>query len=511
MAGSTGVENAYDGRIAPWPNVRDTGPAARDETVVVALWLRGEADDRIAPERADAIGALTLPQRAYDDRAELLRATDTAPVDVAAVTAYVCGRGLRVAVREWRCLYVEGTIAAFESLFSTNIRAFGNGVGRTFARRASPIRLPIELAACVVAVVGLDAWPEVQAMHRSAYRRAPNERRSAVPPPPIASLSAEETVTRYNFPRDRSGRGERIGILRFGGTIAEDDLVATMRANGVGAPHLVRRDVEAMPHDRPDARMLGTELAIDVSVAGIYAPDATLVLYGTSHGERGFLRAIAAAIFDEVHRPATLSISYGWPERRWTADALRVMERLFTVAALVGISVFVASGDRGAAIDENGPNVFAPASSRFVHACGGTVVANDVETPWPESGGGFSAYVARPSWQRHACSERRGTPDLSAQCDPGYTIVHRGERTAARETSAVAPLMAAVVARLNEGFGKPCGFFAPLLYAGYDTTSSVRRIEANPGDRYRSPDGWSSTIGLGVPDGAALASLLAGE
>jgi kumamolisin len=72
-------------------------------------------------------------------------------------------------------------------------------------------------------------------------------------------------------------------------------------------------------------------------------------------------------------------------------------------------------------------------------------------------------------------------------------------------TSAVAPLWAALVARINGIKGKPAGLLNPLLYAN---TSALRDItQGNNGDFEASP-GWDACTGLGSPNGKALLGVL---
>ena len=57
----------------------------------------------------------------------------------------------------------------------------------------------------------------------------------------------------------------------------------------------------------------------------------------------------------------------------------------------------------------------------------------------------------------------RGVPDVSGDADPntGYNILVDGESAVFGGTSAVAPLWAALVARINQQTGKPIGFLNP--------------------------------------------------
>jgi kumamolisin len=78
-------------------------------------------------------------------------------------------------------------------------------------------------------------------------------------------------------------------------------------------------------------------------------------------------------------------------------------------------------------------------------------------------------------------------------------------------TSAVAPLMAALVAKLNQAKGKNVGYLNPFLYAHpgafTDVTSGTNALNGGP-NGYAAKAGWDAATGLGTPDGDALLALL---
>ncbi|MBV8118267.1 MAG: S53 family peptidase, partial [Candidatus Eremiobacteraeota bacterium] len=212
--------------------------------------------------------------------------------------------------------------------------------------------------------------------------------------------------------------------------------------------------------------------------------------------------------------PSVLSISYGWPEHVWTPVALRILDELFTAAALLGVSVFCSSGDNGAELDGEGkPHVVAPASSPLAVACGATAInADGTESAWSQTGGGFSAQFDVPPWQRAAQVSAarfggdggRGVPDVAAQQSPGYYVVMEGTELAMGGTSAVAPVWAALAARINQRLGKPIGFFAPLLYR-VSPSPLFGAITGGGNGRFQAGPGWNPCTGLGVPIGTAIA------
>ena len=75
----------------------------------------------------------------------------------------------------------------------------------------------------------------------------------------------------------------------------------------------------------------------------------------------------------------------------------------------------------------------------------------------------------------------------------------------------VAPLWAALVARLVQATGAPLGLAQPALYdsiAAGQVADGFRDITAGDNGSYAAAPGWDACTGLGVPDGAQLLSSL---
>ena len=80
-----------------------------------------------------------------------------------------------------------------------------------------------------------------------------------------------------------------------------------------------------------------------------------------------------------------------------------------------------------------------------------------------------------------------------------------GTDTVIGGTSAVAPLWAALIARINASTGKPAGLVNPALYSNAQACRDV--TQGNNGD-YAAQAGWDACTGLGSPNGSLLARLL---
>jgi kumamolisin len=104
-------------------------------------------------------------------------------------------------------------------------------------------------------------------------------------------------------------------------------------------------------------------------------------------------------------------------------------------------------------------------------------------------------------------------PDVAADADPrtGYQVLVDGSRLVIGGTSAVAPLWAALVARLAQATGRRLGLLNTALYAGVSAGTPVtglRDITDGSNGAYSAGPGWDACTGLGVPDGAALLARL---
>jgi kumamolisin len=74
-------------------------------------------------------------------------------------------------------------------------------------------------------------------------------------------------------------------------------------------------------------------------------------------------------------------------------------------------------------------------------------------------------------------------------------------------TSAVAPLWAGLLARINQSLGTNVGYLNPLLYAA-NVETTLHDITAGNNGTYSAGPGWDACTGLGTPNGAELLAAL---
>jgi kumamolisin len=385
--------------------------------------------------------------------------------------------------------------------------------------------VPAELADVVEAVLGLDNRPQAKTHFRV---RAPGtEIRHAAAAP--VSFAPTQLADAYGFPAG-SGAGECVAIIELGGGFRAADLSTYFKGLAVGSPKVVAVSVDQAKNAATgDANGPDGEVMLDIEVVGAIAPQASIAVYFAPNTDAGFLDAITTAIHDTTHKPSVLSISWGGPESSWTAQAMTAMDSAFQAAATLGITVCVASGDNGSSDGvSTGEHVDFPASSSFALACGGSSLhAQDStiqsEAVWNDgasggaSGGGISSFFQLPVWQQGLSARKtqgaataltmRGVPDVAGDADPetGYNVRVDGTDTVIGGTSAVAPLWAGLIARINGITGKPAGFINALLY---QNPAALRDItDGNNGD-FAAASGWDACTGLGSPNGAALVKII---
>ncbi len=433
------------------------------------------------------------------------------PADWQRVHTVLGGLGLEIAAEDLasRRLTVRGDLAAMNRAFGVSL--VGDGHHR---RRVGALEVPAELDGVVLAVLGLDDRPQVR-----RPRADTDEPKISYTPPQLGKI--------YGFPAAVAGADQTIAVIELGGGYTDAELSRYFQDLGVG-PVSVRTvgvdDGVNAPNTTAD-----DEVLLDIEVIGGLAPEVRQVVYFAPNTDQGFVDAVTTAVHASP-TPVALSISWGGAEDLWTEQTRKALDDAFADAAALGVTVIVSSGDWGADDEQTDGqhHVDFPASSPHVLSCGGTTLRADPstgvissETVWNNgagknaTGGGVSVFFPRPDYQSAcgATDSGRGVPDVSGVADPrtGYSILVHGKTSPAGGTSAVAPLWAALVARLVQQLGRPLGLVQPLLYQDSRPgvlTAGFRDVTAGDNQGYPASPGWDPCTGLGSPDGAALLARL---
>lgn len=506
-----------------------------------AFWIKEQTSEPMPGRRADA-ACLTSTEFAAQHGAD--------PADLAKVEEFARAHGLEVvrsSVPE-RSVVLSGTLEALTDAFRTEVELFESPRG-SYRGRAAAIQIPAELAPIVEGIFGLSNRPIARPHFQRRQGPAPQAEMAAAGAAPHATpprtFTPVEVAQLYNFPTGVDGAGECIGIIELGGGFDMDDLRIYFQNLQLPLPQVIAVPVDSsagqgqnQPTGDPDGP--DGEVMLDIEVAGAVAPGAKLAVYfAPDTSFVSFLDAMRQAIHDEVNRPSVISVSWGAQERFWDPSQKRSMNSLLRDAALLGITVTVASGDNGSSdmardqvgtnLDDGLAHVDFPSSSPFALACGGTRLlasgaAISGETVWnvnrfSASGGGISDFFGVPSFQRNTHVQPsinpghrvgRGVPDIAGNADPntGYAVRVDGQDTTIGGTSAVAPLWAGLIALINQSRGSRVGFINPLLYSRLAGAGALHDITQGNNGAYRANTGWDPCTGLGTADGDLIRQTL---
>lgn len=295
----------------------------------------------------------------------------------------------------------------------------------------------------------------------------------------------------------------------------------------------------------PKGADFSAEADLDVEVVHAIAPSARLVVFDADPSANDSPSSIAALFQDVARRypGAIWSSSIGWLcDRFYSSADLRAINASLAAAEAKGTTAFDAAGDTdGFECKEDyheaydtppGPRdigVDAIASLPAMTSVGGTTLSVSrggawfSEEVWNDSvtangtGGGLSAAIPRPSWQRGpgvavaipaAARRDREVPDVSADADPrtGATVVIGGRRTAGGGTSQAAPIWAGLCALLDQYLeqhgGHALGALNPLLYelaASKQPYPPFHDVTVGGNAVYQAGVGYDPASGLGTP------------
>jgi len=494
------------------------GPMPPTERLEVSVLVR-----RGGREAFDArVATLAAGHRvgAPMSRAEFARVHGAADADLAAVRSFAAAMGLTVVAEhaDRRTVRLSGTVKQFEAAFAVQLLRYAHPRG-DYRGRTGSIQIPSELAGIIEAVLGLDNRPQAQPHFRLRKHAAA-----------ATSYTPLQVAGFYGYPAG-TGKGECVALIELGGGFRATDLQTYFSGLGVGSVQVSAVSVDQAENaptgsaDGPDG-----EVMLDIEVVGAIAPAAHVVAYFAPNTDAGFLDAVTTAIHDQTNSPSVLSISWGGAESTWTSQALTAMDSAFQAAATLGITVCVAAGDGGSSdgVAGGADHVDFPASSPYALACGGTSLRASQtgissETVWNDgatggaTGGGISSFFATPSWQTGLSAHetdgtvvplaKRGVPDVAGDADPqtGYAVRIDGTDTVIGGTSAVAPLWAALIARINQINGAPAGYLNPRLY---QSPQGLRDITTGNNGDFAATVGWDACTGLGSPNGGVLPGLV---
>ena len=157
------------------------------------------------------------------------------------------------------------------------------------------------------------------------------------------------------------------------------------------------------------------EGSLDVEWAHAMSPNAKIYFVeAASNTLTDFLQAVSVAS-SKVAADGGGVVSMSWVFTEFSSEP--TYENYFQTP---GVTYIASTGDA--------PGIGWPSTSAYVIAAGGTAISRNPATgnyvsegTWQQSGGGTSAYIARPAFQNAITSlvgSKRGVPDIAAVADP---------------------------------------------------------------------------------------------
>ncbi len=472
--------------------------------------------------------------------------------DLDQVTNWLHGYGLEVEEIpvSHRTLVFSGSAAQVESAFHTTIRKYRVNGAIHYANAKDP-EIPRGLAPVVRGVVALHDFHSapLHVVASPGYTLSNGAH----------FLMPQDWATIYDvsslYAQGLDGTGQSIAVLGRVDVALSD--VRTFRTHAGLPPNDPQMIINGAD---PGFPWCSDELesAMDVEWAGAIARNATVKFVTTKSGTTDGINLSAQYAVNHKVAPI-VSLSYGLCEAALGTAGNAFWNSTWAQAAAQGMSVFVSSGDDGAAGCDSpvlktatqGRGVNGLCSSPYSTCVGGTQF-NDVYNPgqywsatngagqssalsyipeltWNESGwsgglwaggGGASIIYSRPAWQSAPgvpVDGRRDVPDMAlhASIQDAYVVEVQGSIFYASGTSAAAPAMASVMALVNEHAGVAQGNANPVFYrlakqqlgAGgaavfHDVTGGNNSVPGVTG--FNAGAGYDRATGLGSVDASLL-------
>jgi pseudomonalisin len=474
--------------------------------------------------------------------------------DAAQVTAWLQTHGMEVeeVAAGRRSIAFSGTAAQVESAFHTQIHTYKVG-GEVHHANSSDPEIPAAFAGVVGGVVSLHD-----------FRSEPMHNGARIPIPDFTAggsyyLAPADFATIYDlgpvYQQSITGSGESVAIVaRSNINISDVRQFRTSFGLPANDPLIIVNGADPGIFSSGEE----TEADLDVEWSGAVAKAATIkfvVSKSTSSSDGSYLSA--QYIVNHSLAPV-MSMSFGLCEAALGSSGNSFINGLWQQAAAEGITVFVSSGDSGAAGCDlasasratHGLGVNGLCSSTYSVCVGGTEFADTAhpslywspsntsgtqssalsyipEVAWNESGsgglwaseGGASTLYAKPSWQTGTgvpADGRRDVPDVSltAAGHDGYLIYQNGGLYVVGGTSAASPSFAGVMALVVQDAAARQGNANTVFYslaskqrAGgasvfHDTTSGNNSVPGQAG--FNATVGYDQATGLGSVDASVL-------
>ena len=365
-----------------------------------------------------------------------------AAADLSAVAAWLNGHGLTVnqVYANGMVIDFSGTARQVDTAFHANLHQLEVNGEAHLANTQDP-QIPAALVGVVVGVTSLNDFrphPMHQDLHPTHIPVHTGAQTAAAPNYTFGSgTSTYEAVvpadlaTIYNlndlFNAGFSGQGQTIAVIEDTNVYSTTDWVTFRNAFGLSA-FSSGSFTQVHPGTNctnPGVNSDDGEAIIDAEWASAAAPSAAIVLASCASSRTTFGGLIALNnLLSETNPPRIVSISYGESESENGAAANASYYSAYQTAVAEGVSVFVSSGDEGAASSDadasyatHGITVSGFASTPYNVAVGGTdfgdTVTGTTSNYWSATNtstfGSAKSYIPEIPWNDSCASSLLAT------------------------------------------------------------------------------------------------------
>jgi subtilase family serine protease len=355
-----------------------------------------------------------------------------------ALRKWATSNGLQVAPRtaSRTTVSLSGTAAQFAALFGTRFAAFQTAAhGEGYVMLKEP-KLPAALDGKIDGVIGLES------AGNHAWLAQPRGKAGPDVGTGIDGYAPTDIRTAYDIPaQTNSNKTEVLALFEESG-YPQSDMTAYNSQYKLAAVPTKLIGVNGSGTG-PGGATVETDLDLQAAI-GANPNLAQILMYIDANGSFSSQLVNSFNKIAQDNLATVLSVSYGLDENQQGQAAVTAENTALTQLQAQGITVFVSSGDQGAAGREGtGLNAPDPGSQPLITSVGGTrlnVTSKEVwssETVWNDlanghgaTGGGVSKFWTIPSYQllkgksvavaNGGSATMRNVPDIAAVADP-YT------------------------------------------------------------------------------------------
>ncbi len=458
--------------------------------------------------------------------------------DYEALRKWAKSNGLKVGARTSNrtTVSLSGTAAQFASLFNTRFASFQTPAhGDGYVMLKDP-QLPKALAGKIDGVIGLESAGDHAWLAHPAKKGANPDVGTG-----IDGYAPSDIRTAYDVPTQTNGNKTEVLALFEESGFPDSDMTTYYNQYGLTPVPVTRIGVNGSGTGSGGATV-ETDLDLQAAI-GVNPNISQILMYIDANGSFSSQLINSFNQIAEDDQATVLSVSYGIDENQQGQTAVKAEGKALKQLQAEGITVFVSSGDDGAAGREgSGLNAPDPGSQPLITSVGGTRLnvtgqeAWSSETVWNDlnqgdgaTGGGVSKYWKIPKYQllkgqsvavaNGGSATMRNVPDIAADADP-FTPYSEycgcfGGWFGDGGTSLSAPIWAGMATiinsnRVNAGLPR-LGFFNTALYKIAKKEKNFHDItqgnNGNPG--YTAGKGYDNDTGFGSIDlGKLMPNLL---